>query len=53
MNERRLCSLSSGLTPTDSDNVNCNRTEQVGEKIQPQFDNVSVVEAAIKRSDQV
>ena len=53
MNERRLRALSSGLTATDGDGVNCDRTEQVGENIQKQLDNVSVVEASIKRSEQV
>ena len=53
MNERRLRSLSSGLTATDSDDVNCHRTEDVGAKIQQQLDNVCVTEATIKRSEQV
>jgi len=49
----QLCSLSSGLTASDEDNVNCDQTEQIGAKIHLQLDNVSIVDASIKRSDQV
>lgn len=49
MNERRLRSLSSGLTATDSDDVNCHRTEDVGAKIQQQLDNVCVTKAAVSK----
>ena len=37
-NEGRLRSLSSGLTATDSDNVNCHLTEEVGSRIQHQLE---------------
>lgn len=53
LNEERLRSLSSGLTATDGDGVNCHNTEQIGANIQKQLDNVSVAEASIKRSEQV
>ncbi len=53
VNEGRLRSLSSGLTATDGDSVNCDRTEEVGAKIQHQLDNVGVMEATMKRSEQV
>ena len=53
VNERRLRSLSSGLTATDSDNVNCHLTEEVGSRIQHELDNLSVTEAKIKGKDQV
>ena len=53
VNERRLRSLSSGLTATDSDNVNCHLTEEVGSRIQHKLDNLSVTEAKIKQKDQV
>ena len=46
VNERRLRSLSSGLTAT-SDNVNCHLTE-LGSRIQHELDNLSVTEAKIK-----
>ena len=52
-NEGRLRSLSSGLTATDSDGVNCHKTEEIGAKIQQQLDNISVAEATVKRSEQV
>lgn len=53
MNEGRLRSLSSGLTATDDDGINCHRTEEVGAEIQQQLDNVAVTEATIKRSKQI
>ena len=52
LNEQRLRSLSSGLTATD-DGLNCDKTEQVGAKIQALLDNVSIANASIKRSEQV
>ena len=53
LSENRLRSLSSGLTATDSDGVNCDKTEEVGSKIQRQLDNVCVIDASIKRREQV
>ena len=53
LNEPRLRSLSSGLTSSDGDDVNCHKTEEVGAHIQKKLDNMNVVEASIKRSDQV
>ena len=53
LSENRLRSLSSGLTATDGDGVNCDKTEEVGSKIQGQLDNVCVIEASIKRREQV
>ena len=52
-NQPKLCSLSSGLTAADDDGVNCDQTEQVGARIHKQLDRVSVIDASIKRSDQV
>ena len=49
----KLCSLSTGLTAADDDNVNCDQTEQVGCQIHKQLNMVPVANAAIKRSDQV
>ena len=48
LSEGRLCSLSSGLTATDGDGVDCDITEEVGAKIQKKLDNVSVAEASLK-----
>ena len=53
LNELRLRSLSSGLTASHGDGVNCDKTEEVGAHIQKKLDNMNVVEASIKRSDQV
>ncbi len=53
MNEGRLRSLSSGLTATSDDGINCHRTEEIGAEIQQLLDNVSVTEATIKRSRQI
>ncbi len=52
-NQPKLLSLSSGLTAADDDNVNCDQTEQVGSKIHKQLDNINVLDASIKRNDQV
>ncbi len=45
--------LHSGLSAADGDGVNCDQTEQVGMKIHKQLDKVSVIDASIKRNDQV
>ena len=52
-NQPKLCSLSSGLTASEDDGVNCDQTERVGAKIHKQLSNVRVTDASIKRSDQV
>ena len=46
-------SLSSSLTASENDGVNCDCTEEVSAKIQQKFDNVTVTEASLKRSDQI
>ena len=53
VSERKLRSLSSGLTTTDDDGINCHNTEEVGRKIQEHLDNINVLEASIKKSEQV
>ena len=53
MSEGRLCSLSTGLTATDGDGVNCDITEEVGAKIQKKLDNIGVAEASLKRTDRI
>ena len=45
--------ISSGLTATDGDGMNCDITEEVGAKIQKMLDNISVAEASLKRNDQI
>ena len=50
LNECKLCSLSSGLTATDGDGINCHNAEEVGRKVQKHLDNISVLEALIKKS---
>ena len=48
-----LKSLSTGLHTTEGDGVNCDRVEQVGQKIQEKFDSKSFTDVSIRRSDQV
>ena len=44
--EALVHSLSSGLIAADGDAINCDKTEQIGAKIQKQLDNVSVAEGS-------
>ena len=53
LNEPRLHSLSSGLTANDGDGINCDQTEVVGAKIQKRLDNVTILEASLRRGEQV
>ena len=53
LNEHKLRSLSSGLTATEGDGINCHKTEEIGRKLQKHLDNISVLEASIKRSEQI
>ena len=46
-----LRSLSSGLCAQDSDKINCDDAEQVGEVIQNKMDNVPFVNASVSRDD--
>lgn len=48
-----LKSLSTGLHTTEGDGVNCDRVEDVGQKIQEKFDSKSFTDVSIRRSDQV
>lgn len=52
-NETRLRSLSSGLTASEGDGVNCHEVEKVGACIQRKLDDIKIPEASIKRSDQI
>ena len=45
--------LSSGLTASEDDGVNCDCTEEVCAKIQQKIDNGIATEASLKRSDQI
>ena len=53
VNEPNLRSLTSGLTSSDEDQINCDNAELVGYRIQKSLDNVSIDSASIKRNDQV
>ena len=53
LSEHKLRSLSSGLTITDGNGINCHNTEEVRRKIQENLDNINVLEASIKKSEQV
>ena len=45
--------MSSGLTTTVSDDINAHKAQEVGLKIQMQFDGLNVAEASIKRRDHI
>lgn len=51
--DKRLKSLSTGVTAGEGSGVNCDNAEPVGEKIQEKLDDVSLVEAKIKRKERV
>ena len=53
LSEHKLRSLSSGLTTTDGDGINCHNAEEVRRKIQEHLNNINVLEASIKKSEQV
>ena len=48
-----LRSLSTGLTASKDDNINCDRVEEVGQRIQSSLDGVAVSAAKLKKSDAV
>lgn len=48
-----LRSLSSGITASNEDGINCDESEEVGQMIQQSLDGASVNSAKIKRSDHV
>lgn len=52
-NESSLKSIFSGLTSCDEDNINCDQTEAVGNRINVKLDNVVVTDATIKKKDQI
>ena len=52
-NEPLLRSLSSGLAAKETDKVNCDDAEQVGQHIQASLNGVCVENCKIKRNDQV
>ena len=53
INEERLRSLSTGLTASKGDGVNCDKTEEVGKEIQRKLDNITVADASVKRKDTI
>ena len=46
-------SLSSGLTVTDSDVINCDEMEEVGRLLQQKLENENFLNGSMKRSDKV
>ena len=52
-NEPFLKSISTGLTATEEDGINCDVAEKVGQEIHSKLDGVSFSEAKIKRNDQI
>ena len=48
-----LRSLSSGLTASDSDGINCDEMEEVGRLLQQKLENVNVLDGLMKRSGKV
>ena len=52
-NMQGLCSLSSGVTVNDTDNINCDNAELVGEQIQQKLDGTCFEGCTVKRKDQV
>ena len=53
LTEERLRSLSSGLIAADDDCINCDKVEEIGARIQEQLDNLSILDASIRRKDQI
>ena len=53
LNEPNLHSLSSCLSAADGNDINCDETETVGFIIHKQLDEVSVIDASIKRKHHV
>ena len=53
VHETQLKSLSTGLTATTNDGINCDNEEVVRNRIQVQLDGISVADASVKRSDKV
>ena len=45
--------ISSGLTASDADCINCDVVEEIGQSIQKTLDNINVLERSLKRSMQV
>ena len=48
-----LKSISTGLTATEYDKINCDEAEKVGKSIQRQLDEVPFLKSKIKRKDQI
>jgi len=49
----RLYSLSSGLTATDGDGINCDMAEELGCKIHAQMDNAGFMDVVLRKKDQM
>ena len=51
--ESNLRSLSTGLTSTETDNVNCDKSEEIGATIQKKLDGIGFWSVKMKRSDKI
>jgi len=53
VHDSRLCSLSSGATADEADNINCDTAEDVGHKIMKSMDDSKFTELTMKKSNQI
>ena len=53
MENEELCDLSSGLTVTTKDNINCDKVAVIGDSIQEKLDDMDLFSCSIKRKDQI
>ena len=51
--DNNLLSLSTGLVSTEGDDINCEKTKDVGRTIQAALDNAFFNDASVKRKDQI
>ena len=49
--DEHLYSLSSGIVADSNDSVNCERAEEIGQRIQKSFDNKTIDQCCVKRKD--
>jgi len=52
-NDSLLHCLSSGLTATDEDGINCDTAEEVGAKVHVSIDNVGFVKVSLSKKNQM
>jgi hypothetical protein len=51
--DNRLCCLSTGLTATDGDGINCDTADEIGAAIHAQMDNKMLMDVVLKKRDQM